>query len=214
MPSEAEFGTATVRYASVDTGFWGRAIHGRARTSPRTGAKRPRTEQVGAVGPTVDRGGKLAYLLVGPRIRTNDRAKQLQCTRSLLLAEPTNEQLQPLPCRHTPRLTTSVSGWTYSQVESRRRRPEIVKFAGEFCNLALGRCGRSPLLVQFRLGRRQGGGQPVARHLSGRVIGRANVLRGDNASTLLASWAFNYTGAVPIMITVLGAADRVTAGQR
>jgi hypothetical protein len=169
---------------------------------------------VGAAGPTVDKGGKLAYLLVGPRICTNDRAKQLQCTRSLLLAEPTNEQMQPLSCRHTPGLTISVSGWTCLQVERRRRRPEIVKFAGEFCNLALGRCGRSPLPVQLRLGRRQEGGQPVARHLSGRVIGWANVLRGDNASTLLASCALNYTGAVPIMVTVLGLADRVTAGQR
>ena len=67
---EARFRAAAVRYASVGTGFRGRAVHdrgepatdgrgpahGRPRTSPRTRRKRPRTGPVGAVTLTVSPG--------------------------------------------------------------------------------------------------------------------------------------------------------------
>jgi hypothetical protein len=49
-----------------------------------------------------DERGKLAYLLAGSRIRADERAKQFQCALGLFLTQPTDEQLQSLPCRHTP----------------------------------------------------------------------------------------------------------------
>jgi hypothetical protein len=55
-----------------------------------------------------DERGKLAYLLARSRVCANERAKQLQGTLGLFLAEPTDEQLQPLPRCHTSSLTVSA----------------------------------------------------------------------------------------------------------
>ena len=44
-----------------------------------------------------DERGKLAYPLVRLRISADERAEQFQGTLGLLLAEPADEQLQPLP---------------------------------------------------------------------------------------------------------------------
>jgi hypothetical protein len=55
-----------------------------------------------------DERGKLAYLLARPRVRADKRAEQFQGTLRLLLAEPADEQLQPLPRCHMSSLTASA----------------------------------------------------------------------------------------------------------
>lgn len=55
-----------------------------------------------------DESRKLAYLLVRPCISADERAEQLQGTLGLLLTEPADEQLQPLPRCHTTSLTASA----------------------------------------------------------------------------------------------------------
>jgi hypothetical protein len=52
--------------------------------------------------------GKLAHLLARSRVCANEGAQQFQGTLSLFLAEPADEQLQPLPRCHTSRLTVSA----------------------------------------------------------------------------------------------------------
>ena len=44
-----------------------------------------------------DERGKLTYLLAWARIRADERAEQFQGALGLLLAEPADEQSQPLP---------------------------------------------------------------------------------------------------------------------
>lgn len=56
-----------------------------------------------------DERGKLAYLLVRPGIRADERAEEFQGTLCLLLAELADEQLQPFPCRHVSSLTASAA---------------------------------------------------------------------------------------------------------
>jgi hypothetical protein len=56
-----------------------------------------------------DERGKLADLLGWLLVRADERAEQLQSTFGLLLAEPADEQLQPLPRCHIPRLTASAA---------------------------------------------------------------------------------------------------------
>lgn len=55
--------------------------------------------------------GKLhqAHLLAGARIGSDERTEQFQGALGLFLAEPTDEQLQLLPCRHAPSATVSVT---------------------------------------------------------------------------------------------------------
>jgi hypothetical protein len=55
-----------------------------------------------------DEHGKLAYLLTRSRVRADERAEQFQGTLSLFLAEPADEQLQPLPRCHVPSLTANA----------------------------------------------------------------------------------------------------------
>jgi hypothetical protein len=55
-----------------------------------------------------DERGKLAYLLGWSRVCADERAEQLQGTLGLLLAEPADEQLQPLPRCHRSSLTASA----------------------------------------------------------------------------------------------------------
>jgi hypothetical protein len=52
---------------------------------------------------------KLAYLLPRACVRADERAEQFQGTLSLFLAEPSDEQLQPLPRCHTFSLTTDAT---------------------------------------------------------------------------------------------------------
>ncbi len=56
-----------------------------------------------------DERGKRAYLLVRPRVRADERAKEFQGTLCLLLAKPADEQLQPLPRCHVSSLTASAA---------------------------------------------------------------------------------------------------------
>ena len=65
-----------------------------------------------------DERGKLAYLLVRPRVRADERAEEFQGTLCLLLAELADEQLQPLPRCHVPSLTISTAHC---------RGPEVVR---------------------------------------------------------------------------------------
>jgi len=66
-----------------------------------------------------DERGKLAYLLAWLRVRADERAEQFQSALGLFLAEPADEQLQPLPRCHASSLTVSAvtcrvprsSGW-------------------------------------------------------------------------------------------------------
>jgi hypothetical protein len=55
-----------------------------------------------------DERGKLPYLLARLRVRADERAKQFQGALGLFLAEPADEQLQPLPRCHTFSLTASA----------------------------------------------------------------------------------------------------------
>ena len=55
-----------------------------------------------------DERGKLAYLLAWSRVCADERAEQLQGTLGLLLAEPADEQLQPLPRCHASSLTANA----------------------------------------------------------------------------------------------------------
>ncbi len=55
-----------------------------------------------------DERGQLAYLLVRLRIGADERAKEFQGTLCLLLAESSDEQLQPLPRCYVPSLTASA----------------------------------------------------------------------------------------------------------
>ena len=55
-----------------------------------------------------DERGKLAYLLAWSRVCADERAEQLQGALGLLLAEPADEQLQPLPRCHASRLTANA----------------------------------------------------------------------------------------------------------
>ena len=48
-----------------------------------------------------DEHGKLAHLLARLRVRADERAEQFQGALGLFLAEPADEQLQPLPRCHT-----------------------------------------------------------------------------------------------------------------
>jgi hypothetical protein len=52
-----------------------------------------------------DERGKLAYLLARLRVRADERAEQLQGALGLLLAEPADEELLPLPRCHVHSLT-------------------------------------------------------------------------------------------------------------
>ena len=51
---------------------------------------------------------KLAYLLARLRVCADERAEQLQGTLGLLLTEPADEQLQPLPRCHTSSITAKA----------------------------------------------------------------------------------------------------------
>lgn len=53
---------------------------------------------------------KLAHLLARSGIRPDERAEQLQGTLGLFLAEPADEQLQPLPRCHAHNLTATATG--------------------------------------------------------------------------------------------------------
>jgi hypothetical protein len=55
-----------------------------------------------------DERGKLAYLLAWSRVCADERAEQLQGALGLLLAEPADEQLQPLPRCHASSLTANA----------------------------------------------------------------------------------------------------------
>jgi hypothetical protein len=66
---------------------------------------------------------KLAYVLAWWRVYADERAEQLQGTLGLLLAEPADEQLQPLPRFHTPSLTANaITCCTQTVIRLRRRR--------------------------------------------------------------------------------------------
>ena len=58
---------------------------------------------------------KLAYLLPRACVRADERAEQFQGTLRLLLAEPADEQLQPLPRCHGTSLTVSAVTWRAPQ---------------------------------------------------------------------------------------------------
>jgi hypothetical protein len=58
-----------------------------------------------------DERGKLAYLLARSRVRADERAEQFQGTLRLFLAEPPDEQLQPLPRCHASSLTATAVTW-------------------------------------------------------------------------------------------------------
>jgi hypothetical protein len=66
-----------------------------------------------------DERGKLAHLPARPRVSADERAEQFQGTLSLFLAEPADEQLQPLPRCHASSVIASaktcrapqLSGW-------------------------------------------------------------------------------------------------------
>jgi hypothetical protein len=55
-----------------------------------------------------DERGKLAYLLARSRVRGDERAEQFQSAFSLFLAEPADEQLQPLPRCHASSVIASA----------------------------------------------------------------------------------------------------------
>ena len=56
-----------------------------------------------------DERGKLAYLLARLPVRADERAEQFQGAFGLFLAEPADEQLQPLPRCHTLSLTADAA---------------------------------------------------------------------------------------------------------
>src|ERR1700722_5380334 len=56
-----------------------------------------------------DERGQLAYLLAWSCVGADERAEQFQGTLGLLLAEPADEQLQPLPRCHVPSLTANAT---------------------------------------------------------------------------------------------------------
>lgn len=78
-------------------------------------AEAPREEVIDMLGdvaaPAVadpDERGKLAYLLVWLCVRADERAEQFQGALGLFLAEPADEQLQPLPRCHASSLTVGA----------------------------------------------------------------------------------------------------------
>jgi hypothetical protein len=73
-----------------------------------------------------DERGELAYLLTWPLIRADEGAEQLQGTLGLFLAEPADEQLQPLPSCHTVSVTAGATTCRASHShQAFRRRPEV-----------------------------------------------------------------------------------------